>query len=67
MSEDSVVIDETGKRSGKKSEQDLIIKGNQFVYEMGKKGIDVKLVKGSLENETAKAAEDIGSFCSFIF
>jgi len=59
--QDAVEVDKAGRRSGKKSEKELIIKGNQFVYDMQKKGIDVTLVKGSLEKETTKAAEDIGA------
>jgi len=39
----------------------LLERGQQFISEMEKKGIDVTLVKGSLEKETAKAAEDIGA------
>jgi len=59
--QDSVEVDSKGIRSDKKTEQDLIVKGNKFAYEMGKKGIDVKIVRGSIEKETAKAAEDIGA------
>jgi len=57
---DAVEVDKIGRRSEKKSEKDLMGKGKQFVFEMRKKGIDVKLVKGSLEKETVKAAENIG-------
>ena len=59
--QDSVEVNSKGIRSDKKTEQDLIVKGNKFAYEMGKKGIDVKIVRGSIEKETAKAAEDIGA------
>ena len=59
--EDSVEVDSTGKRSERKSERELLTQGHKFVYEMGKKGLTVSLVKGSLEKETAKAAEDIGA------
>lgn len=58
---DSVEVDHKGKRSEKKSENELRARGQQFMLEMEKKGIDVTLVKGSLEKETAKAAEDIGA------
>lgn len=59
--QDAVEIDSNGKRSEKKSENALLERGQQFISEMEKKGIDVTLVKGSLEKETAKAAEDIGA------
>jgi len=50
-----------GKRSERKSERELLTQGHKFVYEMGKKGLTVSLVKGSLEKEIVKAAEDIGA------
>ena len=59
--EDSVEVDSMGKRSERKSERELLTQGHKFVYEMEKKGLTVSLVKGSLEKETAKAAEDIGA------
>ena len=59
--QDAVEVDGNGKRSEKKSENALLERGQQFISEMEKKGIDVTLVKGSLEKETAKAAEDIGA------
>lgn len=59
--EDSVEVDSMGKRSERKSERELLTQGHKFVYEMGKKGLTVSLVKGSLEKETVKAAEDIGA------
>ena len=59
--QDAVEVDSNGKRSEKKSENALLERGQQFISEMEKKGIDVTLVKGSLEKETAKAAEDIGA------
>lgn len=59
--QDAVAVDSNGKRSEKKSENALLERGQQFISEMEKKGIDVTLVKGSLEKETAKAAEDIGA------
>ncbi len=58
---DSVEVDETGQRSDRKSEKDLIFIGENFVEKMGEKGVNVRLVKGSLEKETVKAAEDIGA------
>lgn len=59
--EDSIEVDSMGKRSERKSERELLNQGHKFVYEMGKKELTVSLVKGSLEKETAKAAEDIGA------
>ena len=59
--QDTVEVDINGKRSEKKSEKELELKGHQFVYEMEKKGLDVKLIKGSLEKEAIKEAERIGA------
>ena len=59
--QDSVEVDHRGERSGKKSENELLARGQKFMLEMEKKGIDVKLVRGSIEKETVKAAEDIGA------
>jgi len=56
---DNVQVDEQGIRSDKKQERDLVFCGQNFVEEMENKGIDIKLVKGSLEKETLKAAEKI--------
>ena len=58
---DSVEVNETGQRSDKKSEKELDFIGENFVEKMGEKGVNVRLVKGSLEKETVKAAEDIGA------
>ena len=57
--EDTVQVDEKGQRSDKKPERTLIFHGQKFIEEMEKKGINAKLVKGSLEKETIKAAEKI--------
>ena len=57
---DAVEVDTTGKRSERKTEKDLMTKGQHFVDIMKKKGINVTLVKGSLEKETTKAANKIG-------
>jgi len=59
--QDTVEVDEMGKRSEKKPEKTLTDRGKQFVSDMHKKGIDVRLVRGSLEKETAKAAENLGA------
>ena len=57
--EDSVQVDENGIRSGKKPEKTLVFCGQYFVEEMKNKGVNVQLVKGSLEKETIKMAENI--------
>ena len=59
--QDTVEVDKMGRRSEKKSEKTLTDRGKQFVSDMHKKGIDVRLVRGSLENETANAAENLGA------
>lgn len=59
--QDTVQVDQMGRRSEKKSEADLVNKAKQFVSEMQKKEIEVKLVKGSLEKETMKAAAEVGA------
>lgn len=59
--EDSVEVDETGQRSDRKSEKDLIFAGENFVEKMRDEGVDARLVKGGLEKETVKAAESIGA------
>ena len=58
---DSVEVDERGERSGRKSEEDLIFAGENFVEKMKDEGVDTQLVKGGLEKETVKAAEIIGA------
>ncbi len=57
--EDSVQVDKNGKRSDKKPERDLLFNGQSFVDDMENKGINIKLVTGSLEKVTLKAAEEI--------
>ena len=59
--EDAVTVGSSGIRSERKSERELLTQGHQFMYEMEKKGLPVTIQKGSLEKETAKAAEDIGA------
>ena len=59
--QDSVEVDKNGQRSSRKPVKDLIAKGEKFVEEMRKKGIQVDLVRGSLEKETIKAADRIGA------
>jgi hypothetical protein len=38
-----------------------MIRGKQFVSSMRKKNIHVKLVKGALEKQTVKAAQELGA------
>jgi nucleotide-binding universal stress UspA family protein len=59
--QDAVEVDEKGRRSGRKSQEELIVKGERFVSNMQKKGINTRLVRGSLERETFKAAKDVGA------
>jgi len=59
--QDSVKVDEEGHRSGRKSEKELMDAGEEFVREMRKNGIDVKMVIGGLEKETIRAAKEIGA------
>ena len=56
---DSVQVDENGRRSDKKTERNLLFIGQNFVEEIHKKNIPVKLVKGDLEKETLRMAEEI--------
>ena len=58
--EDAVVVDNEGRRSQRKTERELINEGKQFVLKMKQWGINVQLVKGSLEKETIKIAEESG-------
>jgi nucleotide-binding universal stress UspA family protein len=55
--QDNVQVDETGKRSNKRTVKDLTFIGENFIEKMQGKNIDIKLVKGNLEKETLKAAE----------
>jgi nucleotide-binding universal stress UspA family protein len=57
--EDNVQVDENCIRSDKKPQRDLYFSGQYFVREMKDKGINIELVKGNLEKETAKAADSI--------
>ena len=56
---DNVQVNEKGDRSDKKPERDLIFAGQKLVSELEKEGINIKLVKGSLEKETMEEAEEI--------
>jgi len=57
--EDSVQVDDQCIRSDKQSEKNLLFCGQNFIEEMKNKGVTVELVKGSLEKETTKAADNI--------
>ena len=59
--EDTVQVNENGERSGKKSERDLLFFGQKFIQDLEDKGINVDLVKGSLERETIKKAEKMNA------
>jgi hypothetical protein len=59
--QDNVVVDENGKRSDKKSEGTLIDTGERFVKDMKKKGIDVRMARGTLEKEVDDAADFLGT------
>ncbi len=55
--QDRVEVDVAGRRSSPRSEEDLRIRGKQFVTSMQKQNVPVELVKGSLEKQTVKAAK----------
>ena len=57
--EDSVQVNDQCIRSDKQPEKNLLFCGQNFVEEMKNKGVNVQLVKGSLEKETTKAADSI--------
>jgi nucleotide-binding universal stress UspA family protein len=59
--EDSVQVDEDGIRSEKKPERDLLFSGQNFIEKMNKQGIKAQMVKGSLEKETIKSAENMNA------
>jgi len=59
--QDSVEVDPKLKRSAKKSSQELLAKGQQFVQDMKHHGFATELVMGPLEKETSKAARKYGS------
>lgn len=57
--EDTVEVYETLERSVKKSEAELIKHGEIFTEKMKKQGIQVKLIKGSIEKEMIKMADEL--------
>jgi len=59
--EDRVQVDEQGMRSGKKQERDLLFTGQNLVEDLQDKGIKAEMIKGNLEKEIAKKAEEINA------
>lgn len=59
--QDSVEVDKRGNRSGTKSERELTDAGEEFLKEMERAGVDTRLVTGSLERETVRAAREINA------
>ena len=59
--QDTVEVDRRLMRSPKKPEDILMSKGEVFVQEMKQHGVDVTLIRGNLEKETAKAAAVINA------
>ena len=59
--QDNVQVDEKGKRSNKKTVNDLTFMGQNFIEKMRKKNISIELVKGNLEKETFKTAKKVGA------
>jgi nucleotide-binding universal stress UspA family protein len=59
--EDSVQVDEKGNRSERKTERELLNVGQKFLENFRDKKIKTRLVKGSLEKETIKKAQEINA------
>ena len=59
--EDAVEVDEKGIRSTPKKRNDLMVASEKFKEKMKEKNINVKIVKGSLENQTIKEADEINA------
>ncbi len=59
--EDNVEVSDDGVRSSKKSERDLVFTGQNFVNDMQKRKINVKLIKGNLLRETLNAASNVNA------
>jgi len=59
--EDSVQVDEKGNRSERKTEKELLNVGQKFLENFRNKKIKTQLVKGSLEKETIKKAQEINA------
>jgi len=59
--EDSVQVDEKGNRSERKTERELLSVGQKFLENFRDKNIKTRLVKGTLEKETIKKAQEINA------
>jgi hypothetical protein len=59
--QDAVQVDSNGIRSTKKPKQELLDNQNDFVKTMQQKGIFVETAKGTLENETIRAARNMAA------
>jgi len=59
--EDSVQVDEKGNRSERKTERELLNVGQKFLENFRDKKIKTRLVKGTLEKETIKKAQEINA------
>ena len=57
--QDTVKVDENGKRSIKKPKKDLLNTGKKFVDQMNEKDIKVEMVQGSIEQQSIKAANKL--------
>jgi nucleotide-binding universal stress UspA family protein len=57
--EDSVKVDESGKRSDRKTKDELMELSQIFIDDMNQKGIHVLLIQGNLENEVLKISRRI--------
>jgi len=56
--EDPVIVDETGKRSDRKSREELIQNAQKFAAVMKEKSIHVEIVTGVFEKEIIKAIKE---------
>jgi len=59
--EDSVQVDEKGNRSDRKTERELLSVGQKFLENFRDKKVKTRLVKGTLEKETIKKAQEINA------
>ena len=59
--EDNVQVDVNGERGPRKSKDDLIAIAEEFQSDMKQKNIHVEIIKGNLEKETVKKAEEINA------
>jgi hypothetical protein len=59
--EDNVEVDDNGLRSSRKPERDLVFKAQNFIDNIEKRKINIKLIKGNLFRETLNAAKDVNA------